>query len=181
MTEFILEGDKKQRLDVYEARVLNKQYSDDTWQLTKYTSELRNRSDDSFYCFIDFNADGEGTIRECLHCLKYEIRNKLGPKILKKGELKSSDYENWLQCHSCGNIYPIFQTYPESEIRDTLQTVTNPFEEQASIFLSVGRRKVKDRRNKYQDEDPDIAEEIRKHGSENVRILYQNTFCNYNW
>ena len=171
MTEKIYEDNKE--LDVYEARQINKRYSDDTWNLIGYTSELRNNSDNTFFAFVDFGADDTGRVRECSHCLEYEIHNKLGPKILKKGEVKSPDYENWLQCHSCGNIYPIFQTYPESEIRDSLETVNNPFEEHASIFLSVGKRKFKNNRlDKYaEDEDPDIAQEQRRVGSENVRIV----------
>ena len=73
-TDFIVDPDeKREKLDVHESRILNKQYSDDTWQLTKYTSELRNNSDNSFFAFIDFTASGEGTIRECPHCL--EIRD----------------------------------------------------------------------------------------------------------
>lgn len=147
MTEFIEDdGEEKKELDIYESKVLNKQYSDDTWQLTKYTSELRNRSDDSFFAFIDFSSTGEGTIRECPHCLEYcleyEIHNKLGPKILKKSEKPAPVHDNWMQCHQCGNVYPIYQTYPESEIRDSLETVTNPFEEQSSVFLSIGKRKL---------------------------------------
>lgn len=139
MTEFI-EGDKE--LDVYESRILNKQYSDIDWKLTSYTSELRNKSDDSFYCFIDFNERGEGTIRECPHCLEYEIHNKLGPKIKKKNEPIAPDDENWMQCHSCGEIYPIHETYPESEIKDTLETVTNPFEEQAIYYIVYWPKKT---------------------------------------
>lgn len=139
MTEFV-EGDNKE-LDVYESRILNKQYSDDTWQLTKYTSELRSKSDNSFFAFIDFNTDGVGTIRQCPHCLEYEIHNKLGPKILTKGELPAPDHDNWMQCHSCGNVYPIHETYPESEITDSLQTVSNPFESNESIFLTTETRK----------------------------------------
>lgn len=160
MTVKITQDDKE--LDIYESRVLNKQYSDDAWQLTKYTSELRKNSDNSFFAFIDFTASGEGTIRECEHCLQYEIHSKLGPKILNKGEPVPPDHDNWLQCQQCGNVYPIYQTYPESEIKDSLETVSNPFENNESIFLSVGKRKLNDRRNKYQNEDPDITAELGK-------------------
>lgn len=83
------------------------------------------------------------------------------------------DFSYILNTRSCGNVYPIFQTYPESEIKDSLQTVNNPFEESASIFLSVGKRKFKKNRlDKYlEDQDPDISKEQRRVGSENVRII----------
>ena len=73
--------------------------------------------------------------------------------------------------NSSGNVFPIYEAHYESEIKDSLDTVGNPFEESAPIFMSVGKRKKKNRLNKYQDEDPDIAEEIRKHGAGNVHII----------
>ena len=164
-------SEDKEALDVYEARQINKQYSDDTWQLTRYTSELRNNSDNTFFAFVDFNEHGVGKIRECPHCLEYGFHSKLGPKIKKKDEPIAPDDDQFASCYSCGNTFPIYESHFESEIKDSLEIVDNPFEESASIFMSVGRRKKKDRLNKYQNEDPEIAEEIRKHGSDNVRIL----------
>lgn len=177
MTEKIYEDGKE--LGVYEARIINKNYSDDTWQLTGYTSEVRN-NDGSFFAFIDFNANGEGVIRECPHCLEYEIHNKLGPKIKKKDGPVAPDDENWLQCWECGGIYAIYQTYPESEIKDSLQTVSNPFEGNESIFLAIEtrkeqRKKGKKRKGRFsykqENQDPDIQTEIDRHGYDNVRII----------
>lgn len=118
----------------------------DNWELVNYTSELRD-SKGKFFAIVDFN-DNEGAIRECPHCLEYETHNKLGPKILKKGEPVAPDHDNCLQCHSCGSIYPIFQTYTESEIKDSLLTVTNPFEGNESIFLTTETRKEQRRKGK---------------------------------
>jgi hypothetical protein len=167
MTETIYEDDKE--LDVYESRILNKQYSDDTWQLTGYTSELRNNNDNSFFAFVDFNEDGTGSVKECPHYLTYEIHNKLGPKIKKKGEPIAPDDDKWLSCYECGNTFPAHQTFADSEIKDPLETIGNPFEEHESITMSVSRRRRKNRL--LGDEDPDIAEEIRKHGADNVHAI----------
>ena len=82
----------------------------DNWDLVNYTSELRDPKG-NFFAFVDFNGD-EGKIRECPHCL--EIHNKLKPKILKKGEVRAPDYDQWIQCWECGNIYPIYQSYPRN-------------------------------------------------------------------
>lgn len=50
--------------------------------------------------------------------------------------------------------------------------MSNPFEASESVFMSVGKRKLNGNRlNKYRHDDDEIAEEIREHGSENVRIL----------
>ena len=46
---------------------------------------LRDKND-NFFAFVDFNADDVGKIRECPHCLEFEIHNKLKPRQLKKGE-----------------------------------------------------------------------------------------------
>jgi hypothetical protein len=47
--------------------------------------------------FVDFNADDDSLrIRECPHCLEYEIHNKLGPKIKKKDEPRAPDDEQFL-------------------------------------------------------------------------------------
>jgi len=175
-------SEDKEPLDVYEANRINKQYSDDTWELIRYTSELRNNSDNSFYAFVDFNTDDVGKIRECPHCLEYEIHNKLQPRILKKGEVKPPDYDQFIQCYSCGNVFPIYEAHFESEIKDTLETTSNPFEGNESIFLATETKKEQRRKGKkhkgrfsYQQEheDPDIQREIDK-GLE-VNILYDSS------
>lgn len=76
---------------------------------------------------VDFNGD-EGEIRYCEHCSKYG-KNKLGSKILKSGEQKQPDYEDWLQCHTWGNIYPVYEAKFESKIKDCVETTDNPFDE----------------------------------------------------
>ena len=75
-------------MGVYEARklIVPKSY-DDNWNLTRYTSELRNEKDDSFFAFIDFEGD-EGSIKECPHCLEYGFHHKLYARIKKKVNLQ---------------------------------------------------------------------------------------------
>ena len=73
-------------------------------------------------------------------------------------------------CYSCGNVFPVYEAHFESKIKDSLETTDDPFEGNESIFMSVGRRKKKDRLNKYQNEDPDIQAELRKGNT--VNILY---------
>ena len=136
---------EEKELDVYEARTINKEYSEDDWRLVGNTSELRNNSDDSFYAIVDFNEDGIGRIRECPHCLEYGFHYKLGPKIKKKGEIAPDD-DQFLSCYECGNTFGIHETFQEAKIKDSLETVQNPFEANDSIFLSTESRREKRRK-----------------------------------
>ena len=130
------EETEKEELDVQETRrVLGPNSYNDNWDLVGYTSELRDNNDGSFFAFVDFNADDVGKIRECPHCLEYEIHNKLKPRILKKGEIRPPDYDDFIQCWECGNVFPIHETFTESKIKDSVETTDNPFENE-SIFLS---------------------------------------------
>ncbi len=129
-------------------------------------------------------------IRECGHCLEYGIHNRLKPRILKKGEQRPPDYDQFIQCWECGNIFPLHQTFVDPEIKDSLETEKSPFESNESVFLStdnrVTQRKKKERRDGYrkgvhkhrskridyeESEDPDIQAAIDKHGSDKVRII----------
>jgi len=152
-------------------RLIGPNSYDDDYNLRRYTSELIDNNG-GFYAFVDFNGD-EGKLRECPHCLEYEIHNKLQPRILKKGEVKPPDYDMFVQCYSCGNVFPIYEAHYASEIKDSLETVNNPFEGNESIFLSIEsratqRRKGKKPRSKRlkteEHEDPAIDMEIQQHG-----------------
>ena len=134
------EDGEKQDLGVYEARrlIAPKSY-DDNWNLTRYTSELRNEKDDSFFAFIDFEGD-EGSIKECPHCLEYGFHHKLYARIRKEGEPTAPDDDQFGSCHECGNTVPIYTAHYESEIKDSLQTARDPFESNESVFLSTDSR-----------------------------------------
>ena len=76
----------------------------------------------------------------------------------------------FVQCYSCGNIFPIYETHFESEIKDSLETFNNPFENE-STFLSIDSRKEQRRKGKKhrskrlkteEHEDPEIQAEINK-------------------
>ena len=142
--------DKKkmtEELDVREVRqIIGPNSYDDNFNLIGYTSELRDK-DDRFFAFVDFNADDVGKIRECPHCLEYEIHNKLQPRILKKGEVRPPDYDEFIQCYECGNVFPIHETHFESKIKDSVETTDNPFENE-SVFLSTESRATQRRKGK---------------------------------
>ncbi len=121
----------------------------DNRHLVNYTSDLRDKSG-NFYAFVDFNENREGKIKECPHCLEYEIHNKLQPRILKKDEVKPPDYDQFIQCYECGNVFPVYEAHFESEIKDSLETVKDPFENE-SIFLSGETSKTQRRKRELRD------------------------------
>ena len=170
---------EEKELDVQETRhIIGPNSYDDNFNLLYYTSELRDKND-NFFAFVDFNADDVGKIRECPHCLEFEIHNKLKPRILKKGERKPPDYDQFIQCWECGNIYPIHETHFEPKIKDSLETVNNPFENE-SIFLSTDSRATQRKKGKRKSrfkvgehEDPEIQAEIDK--GLTVNILYDSS------
>ena len=97
----------------------------------------------------------------------------------------------FVQCYSCWNIFPIYEAHYESEIKDSLETVNDPFESQEPVFMSVDsrkkQRKKRERRDQYrkgvhryskrfgteEQEDRDIQAEIDKGNI--VNILYDSS------
>ena len=71
-----------------------------------------------------------------------QINNKLQPRILKKGEVKPPDYDVFPQCYVCGTVSPLYEAVQEPEIKDSEETVQNPFENE-SVFMSSKRENTK--------------------------------------
>ena len=169
--------EETEELDVQETRqIIGPDSFDDNFNLLGYTSELRDRND-NFFAFVDFNADGEGKLRFCDHCEEFGFKHKLKPRILEKGEARPPDYDQFIQCHFCGNVYPIHETHFEPKIKDSLESVQTPFDTE-SVFLSTDSRATQRRKGKRKSrfkvgehEDPEIQMEIDRHGSDNVRII----------
>jgi hypothetical protein len=115
----------------------------------------------------------------CPFCLKRGYQIRLGPKILMPGQVRDEDYENWLECATCGWICPIFAAEKEGTIKDSIETIDSPFESK-TIVESLHKRKSKTgkkiaargrkRKKRMLHEDPDINEEMRRHG-DRVNVL----------
>jgi hypothetical protein len=80
------------------------------------------------------------------------------------------DHENWLQCHECGEIVPIYEIEKESSIKDVVETVENPFDIAKNSFLGIDsrasakkKRKQRDRLRELEDiKDPDLKTDLAK-------------------
>ena len=69
--------------------------------------------------------------------------NKLG----QKGEPRAPDDEQFLSCYSCGNTLGIHETHFDSKLKDSVQTTSNPFDNE-STFLSTDSRATQRKKGK---------------------------------
>ena len=89
---------------------------------------------------VDYNDYSENErVSYCRKCLEYGFRVKLKNRIYPKGQPIPPDNENWLQCHSCGEVYPIYEKKNEAMIKDFVETVDNPFDS-GNMFLGIDSR-----------------------------------------
>jgi hypothetical protein len=112
-----------------------------------YGGEIMNRKKVGVVDFTqdsdDDYVDGEpDTKKECPHCLEYNSHVKLQGRILKKGEEKPPDYDQFLQCHSCGAIVPAHEGILESKIEESLETIDNPFQSKFEV-VGIAKRTSK--------------------------------------
>jgi hypothetical protein len=133
---------------------------------------------------VDFHEDDdeeEERPRFCPHCLEYGFQVKLGPKILMNGEVKQPNYSEWLQCHECGNIYPVYEAKYEQTIQGFAQLTDNPFDDQKGQVLGFAKRYTKEgkmeldkrqrERTREHHKDPEIDALLRIYGEDNVHII----------
>lgn len=126
---------------------------------------------------IDEIYDDEREDIICPYCEQRGYRALLGPKILMPGEPRPEDYENWLECPRCYQVIPIYEGFKEETVSDKIETVESPFESRFIVESVPNRNKGKKiavrgkkRRKKVLHDDPDINEEIRRHG-DRVKVV----------
>lgn len=121
---------------------------------------------------VDFSSDNESDdekISYCKHCFEYGFKIKLRNRIYPDNEQIPIEHENWLQCHECGSIVPIYEIEKEASIKDVVETVDNPFDIGKSFLgidstTSIGgkkARKKKERQRALDDiKDDDLKREL---------------------
>jgi hypothetical protein len=63
------------------------------------------------------HSKDEKKIRFCSRCEEdYGVLSRLGSKILGIGESRPADYDHWIQCHNCGQVYAKHETKVEPEL-----------------------------------------------------------------
>lgn len=125
--------------------------------------------------------------RECPHCLEYDLHNKLGARIVEKGQQRPVDWEEFLQCYYCFNIFPRHEIAKEKTLKVDVErhTEDNPFDVKKGIVLGIPKRsspagkkasaKRKREKQRVHHSDPEVDREIQQHGEDNVKILYDST------
>ena len=124
--------------------------------------------------YIDDNDDCKKSY--CKHCLEYGFKVPLKNRIYQNEPIPV-DYDQWRQCHECGLIIPIYELQKESEIKDVVETVENPFDIAKNEFLGTDstisakkRSRQKDRQKELDDiKDDDLKREL---ASGNTLISY---------
>jgi hypothetical protein len=95
-------------------------------------------------------------------------------------EPRPDDYESWLQCSTCFWLCPIHAAEKEATVKNAIETTESPYENKTYVLGTAKRakkyktgKKVTRHMNKKigEETDPEIAREIRQHGSDNVKIL----------
>lgn len=71
----------------------------------------------------------------------------------------------WLQCTSCGRIYPVYEAKTEGILTGVVETTNNPFDE-GKVILGMDNKKPKDLRQK---ERQKLLERIDKEKDEDIK------------
>ena len=128
---------------------------------------LLRRSRAEIVDFSEGNDDYEKIISYCKHCLNFGFTVPLKNRIYRDNELIPVDHDQWLQCHECGAIVPVYEIEKEATIKDVVETVDNPFD-LGKDFLGVDSRSVGKKKKKQRDmqrafddiKDPDLKREL---------------------
>jgi hypothetical protein len=133
---------------------------------------------------LDDDWDEEDDSIFCPFCLERGYKIRLGPKILMPNEPRPDDYENFLECGTCGWICPLYSVEKEATIQDSIETSSSPYEDNKTIIENVFPKRsspagkklsAKKKRNKIKvTNDPDIQREIDQHGEDNVRVVFDS-------
>jgi hypothetical protein len=113
---------------------------------------------------VDFSSDDDNdSIKSyCKHCLSFGFQVPLKNRIYPEGEPIPADHENYLQCHECGLIVPVYEIEKEASIKDVVETSDNPFDIGTSFLgidsrTSVGGKNARKKRERQKQLD-DIKE-----------------------
>jgi hypothetical protein len=120
--------------------------------------------------FTEGDTDNE-KISYCKHCLEYGFQVRLKNRIYPDNEPIPVDHDQFLQCHECGLIVPVYEIEKEASIKDVIETSDNPFDIGTSFLgidsrTSVGgknARKKRERQKELEDiKDDEVKRELAK-------------------
>jgi hypothetical protein len=121
------------------------------------------------------SKDEERKVRFCSRCEGYGIQSVLKGRILGVGESRPADYDHWLQCHNCGQVYAKHEVKIEAEIgpiKDAGPKGKIRVEKKPKQRVGRGSNpRLSSTRNKWEIKDEELKAEL-KHGS--VLLAYSS-------
>lgn len=131
---------------------------------------------------IDMEYYQDEMVMYCPMCKKAGFQVKLGPKIIMPGQKAAPDADQFLECPDCREVIAAYVVEHDATIiRDTVETVNNPFENQTEI-IGMSKRTSKQginarkKRNRPYHKDKEIQRELDQHGIDAVNILYDSSY-----
>ena len=107
--------------------------------------------------------DEDEDIIWCSRCLSHGDKCKMGEKILLDGQLPKPDDDQFVQCHQCYFIQPLYKASHEGDLYTDLDIETNPFDFAKSVITGddntlKGRlKRVSKQRKKHENQDKELA------------------------
>jgi hypothetical protein len=121
----------------------------------------------------------------CPACENRGYKNRIGPKILMPNEPRPDNYSDLWECPTCGLKRDASQIPKEETIKDAVETQDSPYDDK-TVIESIKKRTPntgkqiaprgggkRRKRNQFH-HDNDIKEEMRRHGTDNVRVLFDS-------
>ena len=93
---------------------------------------------------IDFTEDEKEVIRFCKRSLEFNFHSVLRNRLYENNQIEI-DHENWIQCYSCGSVYPVNEVQKEPIIKDVIEKINYAHEISKNQFLGVNPKKRKNR------------------------------------
>jgi hypothetical protein len=91
---------------------------------------------------VDFSSEYDNEQQpksHCRECMKYGFFVPLKNRIYPDNEPIPVDHDQFLQCHECGTIVPIYEIEKQSKITDVKEITDNPFDIGTS-YLGIDSR-----------------------------------------
>lgn len=112
---------------------------------------IRRRGRKAAFIAIIGDGDNENDIPTsyCPDCQEYGFNYLLKERIYPNGEPKPSDYDAWMQCHSCGLLLPKVNVKRLDEITGIKEPDNNPHDYPGKVAIEVMNKKSSDRRRNF--------------------------------
>lgn len=71
--------------------------------------------------FVGDTDNKQNITKWCPSCEVYGFKRRLGPRILKPGQVKTEDWDYYMQCYTCGKLTSRETARVESDISDVVE------------------------------------------------------------